>query len=256
MQQVPNNGMIHLRGFAHCQSGVLLSSPDTLAEVLSNNPYDYHKPAAAKKYLSRTLGNGLVNAEGMEHKMQRKTVTPAFHGRHIKALIPTFWAKATQSTDSVASAMKQDGSPESEKTSGVVEISSMAQRMTLDIIGEAGLGRDLNTINNSDDELARQYAAILDPEGQKYPTLWFLTHALLPGWFVRLLPLKEIQRVGNATYNLRVICRRMVAEKREGLAEKSVEQINILAVLMKSGSFDDDGLVNQLLTFLAAGHET
>ena len=41
-----------------------------------------------------------------------------------------------------------------------------------------------------------------------------------------------------------------MATKREGTAR------NILSVAIESGGFTDDGLVNQLMTFLIAGHET
>ena len=253
MRDVPNDGLIHFRGVAHWKSRLLLTTPEALVEVLNNKAYDYHKPGPAKRFLSRVLGDGLINVEGKDHKFQRKSVAPAFQGRHVKALVPVFWEKALVFADAVASAMNVEVL---DPKRGVIEINSIAQRITLDIIGKAALGRDFNTIRNSDDELAQQYATILDPTGRSHPTLFFLVNAFLPGWLVPWIPWKENQDVARATQNLRKICRRMLAEKKETLSEKSADQIDILSVLMKSGAFDDDGLVDQQLTFLAAGHET
>lgn len=251
MKAVPNHGLIHFRGFAHSSSELLLTTPETLVEVLNNKAYDYHKPAPAKRFLSRVLGRGLIVVEDKEHKVQRKSVAPAFQGGHIRALVPIFWAKATEFADAVAQSMSPDPlHPER----GVVEINSIAQRITLDIIGKAGLGRDFNTIRNSDDDLAQQYATILDPSDN--PTLFFLVNAFLPPWLTRFIPWKEHQQVVSAIERLRAICRKMLAEKKAALAEKSVDQIDILSVLMRSGAFDDDDLMDSMLTFLAAGHET
>ncbi len=134
---------------------------------------------------------------------------------------------------------------------------SWASRATLDIIGVAGLGRDFNTLDNSNDELARTYDSILDPKKGSL-ILYFAVNMFLPPWFVQRLPWKMNQMVGEAAANLRVICRKLVAQKKVTMdEEKEVEgknQVDILAVLMRSGAFTDDGLVDQLLTFLAAGY--
>lgn len=93
MRETPNDGLIHFRGTCHWRSRVLLTSPDSLAEVLNNKPYDWVKPRPARRFLSRVLGEGLVVVEGKEHRLQRKSVAPAFQGKHIRELVPTFWSK-------------------------------------------------------------------------------------------------------------------------------------------------------------------
>lgn len=180
-RKVPNNGLIYVRGLLHFTHTVALTSPQALQEVLNTRSYDFEKPRGARRFLTRVLGTGLIVAEGATHRWQRKAVGPAFQQRHIRDLVPLFWAKARQMVDGIASGkavgsdrMNRDqqafkgvrvnnrGQKETE-----VEIGGLASRATLDIIGKAGFGRDFNTVINSEDELAKQYDIILDPQKGK-----------------------------------------------------------------------------------------
>lgn len=51
---------------------------------------------------------------------------------------------------------------------------------------------------------------------------------------------------------LRGACRQLIQERRE-LKASEKEGLDILSLLIKSNNFADDMLVDQLLTFLAAG---
>ena len=254
-RDVPNDGLIHFRLWGHSASRLLPTTPETLAEVLNNKAYDWVKPAPARRFLARILGEGLIVVEGKEHKLQRKSVAPAFSGRNIRELVPTFWAKARHFADAVADQMKVESQDEWGRRTGVIEINQIAQRITLDIIGKAALGKEMDTVIDANDELAQQYAVITDPERPGI-VLYFAVNMFLPPWFVQLLPWKMNQLVWDAAQNLRSICRRLIAEKKALIAEKNIEEKDILSVLLRSEQFDDEGIVNQLLTFLAAGHET
>lgn len=48
----------------------------------------------------------------------------------------------------------------------------------------------------------------------------------------------------------------MIHEKREMMAQGKQSGIDILSIAIESGGFSDEDLVNQMMTFLAAGHET
>ena len=51
-------------------------------------------------------------------------------------------------------------------------------------------------------------------------------------------------------------CRSLIQEARQRLHDKKDSKPNILSVAMESEGFSDEDLVNQLMTFLIAGHET
>ncbi|KAJ8612972.1 hypothetical protein MRB53_037180 [Persea americana] len=255
MNTVPNNGLIYTRGFMHGFPRLVLTTPEAIQEVLVTRAYDWVKPAPGRIMLERTLGKGLIVVEGAEHKMQRKSVAPAFQGKQIRDLVPLFWQKSKELVDVLAGQL--DTSPDSpeKKRAGVVDLTEWASRVTLDIIGVAGVGRDFGSLHNSDDPLVKQYETILDPDKGNLP-LFFLMSIAYPSWLARRNPIKKHREIALAREELRVICRRLVADKRREMGSQSEKHIDILSVLIRSGSFTDEGLVNQLLTFLAAGHET
>ena len=254
IKSTPNDGLIHFLGFGQRGSKLILTTPETIAEVLNNKAYDWEKPWRARRILSRALGDGLVVVEGKAHRMQRKSVGPAFQGKHIRDLVPIFWSKARHLTDAVTGQMHLKSISAKGLRTGIIDITQVAQRITLDIIGKAALGKDMDTVVDPSDELAKLYSIILVPS-QRNSALTLL-NAFAPEWFLRRFPWKTSQRIAEAARSLRRVCRRIVAEKRAAINERNTEQKDILSVLIRSSQFDDDYLVDQLLTFLAAGHET
>ena len=84
---------------------------------------------------------------------------------------------------------------------------------------------------------------------------------LLPGWFVQLLPWSENKRFANNIATLRRTSYNLLNEKRAALATQQPSDKptgeDILTILLKSKTpLTDDMLIDHLLTFLAAGHET
>jgi cytochrome P450 len=172
---------------------------------------------------------------------------PSFHFRHIKELYPVFWDKSLELCKSVAAEL-------SHNQSNVLEMNHFSTQVTMDIIGLAGLGRDIQALKNSDDELVKNFEEILEPTAEK--ALYFLLHLLIPQWLIKRLPWRLNKRVEVTTTNLKKICRQFVQEKKERMKVESESHLDILSILIRSNSFSDDDLVDQLLTFLAAGHET
>lgn len=246
MKDVDNDGVIFFRGFFHTDR-LLLTNPATIADVLVHRSYDFEKPQWVRTFLRQFLGDGLLMTEGDEHKHQRKQIMPAFSFRHIKELYPVFWAKSIELCE-VTKAELWD------KPDKVLEIGHFSTQVTMDIIGLAGLGRDIGSLRNSDDELIKNYEEILEPTAEK--AIYFVCHLLFPPSVMHALPWKLNERVKVTTSNLKRICREFVVEKKSRMKVESQESVDILSILIRSNTFSDDGLVDQLLTFLAAGYVT
>jgi cytochrome P450 len=178
------------------------------------------------------------------HKHHRKHITPAFHFRHIKELYPVFWSKSIEFCDAVKATLMDD------KTK-TLEIGHYSTQVTLDIIGLAGLGRDIGSLRDSEDELIQNYEEILEPSTEK--AVYFLLHLIFPGWLIESLPWKLNDRVRITTSNLKRICTEFVAQKKSRMKLESEESVDILSIMIRSNDFSDANLVDQLLTFLAAG---
>jgi cytochrome P450 len=174
---------------------------------------------------------------------------PAFSFRHIKDLYPIFWGKSQEMTNRIAATIK--ASPDA---SSVIDIREWASRATLDIIGVAGMGKDFDSLSDPENELYKTYQAIFsNARGARIVQVILM---LLPQWLTVALPLKRNDEIGKAVKTIRKVSGELIKDKRAQMARGEKPALDILSVAMESGGFSDDDLVNQLMTFLAAGHET
>lgn len=246
---MPNDGVLYYRWLFN-ESRVLVTNPKALGEVLVQRNYDFVKPERIRLGLGRLLGVGILLAEGDEHKRQRKLLMPAFAFRHVKDLYPIFWNKSLEMTSRMSAAIKN--SPEA---SSVIEIREWASRATLDIIGLAGMGQDFDSLSNPGNDLYQTYNSIF-AGGNRTAQVVQLLLGLIPHWLAVALPLKRNDEIGKAISTIKSVARDLIADKRAKLEKGEAKQVDILSVAMESGGFSDEDLVNQLMTFLAAGHET
>ena len=238
------------------QERLLVTSAAALAEVLVTKNYDFEKPSHVRWMLGRILGVGILLAEGDEHKAQRRKLSPAFAFRHIKDLYPVFWTKSQEGVQAMTKQILQDKQANRVGSDGatVMEVGSWASRVTLDIIGVAGLGHDFGAIKNPENKLNQTYQHLFKPSKQQQ-TLNLLNMLVSPR-VVGLLPIKRNEDMASAAQFIRATCASLIKEKKEKLARKELGDVDILSVALESGGFTDENLVDQLMTFLAAGHET
>lgn len=265
MENVPNEGIIYYRTFLNA-GRVLITSPKALQEVLQTKSYDFVKPWQIREGLGRLLGVGILLAEGDEHKRQRKNLNPAFAFRHVKELYPVFWGKGVEMVAAMNAAISGDqtsgqpnghsgtGDAEKPKASNVLEVNGWASRTTLDIIGVAGMGQDFNAIAKPDNELYTTYQNIFTPN--RTARILGILSLIIPTWFLRALPLRRNDDINAASSTVKRVARDLIQTKKAKLEKGQSSDVDILSVALESGGFSDEDLVNQLMTFLAAGHET
>jgi cytochrome P450 len=173
---------------------------------------------------------------------------PAFSFRHIKDLYPVFWSKTREMIGAMTADFESTGN-------NVVETSDWVSRATLDIIGVAGLGRDFRALSDPSNELNMNYRRIFT--SNKLARFLQLISSFVPVTLLRMLPLKRNEEILEALRVIKSTCRSLISSKKEKLASaKSRTDVDILSVALESGGFSDENLQNQLMTFLAAGHET
>ena len=246
LKELPGPSLLRFLGFFHVDR-LVIAGPAAVSDVLVHHSYDFVKPPAAREFLRRFLGDGLLMTEGDEHKHHRKHIMPAFHFRHIKELYPVFWSKSIECCNVIREALATEPSK-------VLEIGHYSTQVTLDIIGLAGLGRDIASLRSSEDELVANYEEILEPTREK--AIYFISHLLFPSWLISMLPWKINERVRICTGNLKRICTEFVVDRKSKMKHESEESRDILSIMIRSNNFSDENLVDQLLTFMAAGHET
>lgn len=266
IETIPNDGLIRYSMWG--QERLLLTTPKALGEVLVTKNYDFVKPKQLRNGLGRILGVGILLAEGDEHKIQRKNLMPAFAFRHIKDLYPVFWSKAKEMTDGISESISKPTEQtngfahDEEKTassapndlSGTVEVGNWSSRATLDIIGLSGMGQDFNSLQDESNELNQTYRKIFSPTA--VGAALQIIGVFLPFWLLSRLPIQRNHDINGASVYIKQLCRDLIAKKRVKMAEKERTEVDIISVALESGGFTDEELVNQMMTFLVAGHET
>jgi cytochrome P450 len=241
-KKYPGQDLISLNAIGN---QIAVMNPRPMADLLVHKCYDFSKPKRITTFLRHVIGDGLILVEEGEHKFLRKNTMPAFHYRHIKELYPMMWAKG----ESLMKALKEDAE---ESQTSVIELNSWASKVTLDIIGIAGLGREFNAVEKGKDPLAAIYEEILDPNGE---IMAFALLCMAIGRnVIAMVPWRMNIVFNRLTSSLNDICRPMIQEKKAAIAEKGDDHFDVLSLLMKSGLLTDEALKDQLLTFLAAGY--
>ncbi|KAI1001282.1 Cytochrome P450 monooxygenase [Podosphaera aphanis] len=268
INKIPNNGIIRYLGLLNSER-LFITSPNALREVLNTQSYEFAKPSQVVESLSRLLGNGVLFAEGSEHKKQRRDLTPAFAFRHIKELYPGFWKKSVESVEAItqevqAGGIKYEDLPDFQKeqsisqgktsTDAVIEVCEWASRVTLDIIGVAGMGHDFGAVQDSDTPLNQTYRKVFKPSRQAQ--ILALLGTIFPGWLVSKIPVKRNGEVEEAAGTIRDVCKQLLRKKKENREKNQMADVDILSVALESGGFTEESLVDQMMTFLAAGHDT
>ncbi|KAI5476048.1 cytochrome P450, family 46, subfamily A (cholesterol 24(S)-hydroxylase) [Pseudohyphozyma bogoriensis] len=283
-------GMVHCRFLM--QDQILITDPVALNHILSN-AYDFPKPSGIRGSLMRIVGNGLVFAEGDDHKRQKRLLQAAFTGDHLRALMPTFFEQTYRlrdlwtdlinektvekdmfKNDAAASAYREqrdDVEPEA-----VLDVSNWMSRLTIEIIGLAGFGYTFGSFD-PDARTAPLESAFrgmmntskerLTPGGLLIGLTMVNTINRFP--LLQYLPLDALAQVRDGFRTIEQEARKIVEEaKNEVLgsgSEASIKQRkDLMALLIKANvlatnpkaRMSDDELMGQMTTFMLAGYET
>lgn len=146
-------------------------------------------------------------------------------------------------------------SEEKSAHSSIINLAKWFDRTTFDIIGLACLGHDFGSLQDENSEFIQGYRTIFKPTKSRIAI--FILGFFLPPWLVRFIPVAHNRNVKEGSYKIKKAAHDIMRLKQEKLerGDKNNE-VDILSIAFDSGLFSPEGLVNQAMTFLAAGHET
>ncbi|OJZ90757.1 hypothetical protein ASPFODRAFT_126249 [Aspergillus luchuensis CBS 106.47] len=256
-QEIPNDGLIRFYLGGNLER-TIATTPKALSEILVQKVYDFEKPKIVRRSLGRITGeHGVLLVEGAEHKQQRKLLMPAFSYRHIKNLYPIFWSKGIEMVKLIEADLQQRANP----TDNVIRVASWSSRATLDIIGLAGMNRDFDSLQNPTNKLAAAYHKLNSvPPTHLEKGLFVIGLLLNVPHLVHKLPFKRNRYIRESAAYIRNVAQEMIHDARQSIegekAHQTTDAVDILSVAIESGGFTDEELIDQMMTFLAAGHET
>ena len=208
------------------------------------------------RYLAQRPKPEILDNECLENtQTQRKNLMPAFQYRHVKDLYVIFWSKSREMVEAVTKTVKEKEPAQYVEDGPVVEMGSWASRASLDIIGLASMGQDFNSLQDPNTPLNRTYQTIFGSQPDPSALLLAISQ-LLPTWILHRIPSKQNREIAAASVKIRSICGNLITSKKERMSAHKDSGVDILSVALQSGAFTDENLVDQMMTFLAAGQET
>lgn len=232
-----------------------IADDEAIKQMTVRNPYNYPKPDRARAWMRPVLGDGVLLAEGHVHVQQRKALTPAFCISSIRSLMPIFWEKAIH----MAELWEQELQHESGQTKSF-EVLEWLNRATLDIIGKAGLGTEIDSLDNPETVLRQAYRVCFDFGIQARIVNGLAAFTQL----VRLLPIKTNSDIAFARNTILTRATTIINQKQvEATEKKDAKTKDIIGIIVKDNldaaaedALTVDAMRDQVMTFLGAGHDT
>src|SRR5262252_2851851 len=210
---------------------VFLNHPDYLREVLvvQNDNFVKERTVRRSKML---LGEGMITAEGADHRMQRQVAQPAFHRQRIPEYARTMVREAVRTRDSWKTGEQRD-----------IAIDMM--HLTLNIVAQTLFATDLgDEVHELADAINRimglyNFLVIL-------PAAEWLVHVRPPGLAAFVRARKRIDAV---------VYRMIEAHRREHSDRGSL--LDMMLAASPDRSADSEKLLrDQVITIFLAGYET
>jgi len=162
------------------------ADPVALSYILSRTD-TFQKPEQVRKNMADILGDGVLVAEGADHRRQRKMLNPSFSASAVRDMMPIFYDKAYDLKDKLSTLIDDElieASPTpiipEDKVAGgrKIDIMRYLALCTLDVIGAAGFDYEFRGLKKPNNELADAYRNMFQA-GQSL-TFFAVVQALIP----------------------------------------------------------------------------
>ena len=225
---------IHAMG----QEMIVVTSPKVLHYLFIENAKNYRMHPIRQAILKPVLKEGLITAEGEDWKFARRALSPVFIPRNTRS----FAASMARVTDKMLS----DVFPEGE----TIDINESFLKLAYGVLSETLFSGEID--GQSDDAL-RDISHFLNALGKADP----LDILMAPKWMPRVTKLGG----RGAVNRLRAQVLDLAKDRRGRIESETDVPDDFLTLLLRTETEDgetlnDEQIVDQLVTFIGAGHET
>lgn len=150
-----------------------------------------------------------------------------------------------------AQAQQEIWGGEADVPTDTVEMIHWAIRVSLNMIGIAGLGHDFCSLHNSDGQLSKDHDVLTETTIGKL--LWFLLNSRVSRKAGQIFLWRLSKFMDERVLSVRSISTRLIETKRNAIKNNGEGHFDILSLLISSNNFSEEQLSDHLLTFLIVG---
>jgi len=239
---VPNKGLIRFQGFLESEH-LLVTSTESIQQVLVQESYNFVKPKGAKKLFNRFLGSKILfMSEGSDHKESKRHMQPPFSLSRVKTLYGAFWERAVRLCDEIEREVMPD------EQGSIVNIEMPTHNATLDAVLRTTFGEKFEGSPHKIEILQLKDTVL---SGTWDVRLYFMMAAMLPVWAARLIPGGISARVDEAGSRVRQSVRNLIRDRTTDVGSAASD--DIATQIAAAGYFSEDELVANLLSIVIAG---
>jgi len=262
-EHVKQLGLLYVHFFGPLPR-LVIHKPALLQDVLVKKANSFIKAPLGRRILRPLLGNGMLLSEGEVWKQQRMLVTPAFHFQHLKSM-SSLMLKSTISAFDEWERNQGQFTHGSVGTSAVpirssdnsfeIEIHQAFSALTLDIIASTAFGSSFRDNPNVASSIYAAFTVVLlDLQKRNFNLV-----GMLP--LISELPIFGKREIDDKCKKIKQTVLDLLIARRSGKNHSLCEGKDLLDLLLEARDADDhrmseDLLVDELMTFILAGHET
>ncbi|MFK7940961.1 MAG: cytochrome P450 [Roseovarius sp.] len=210
-----------------------LCDPEIITELLVGAGRSFHKAKFTKDIIGSAVGNGLILSEGEKWRAQRKRYSPLFAARNLPMLAQHFSATGHE----VAGSMQD--------YPGRVDVTQMAPAATLTNISRV-------IFSGNQEVTAPVIRAGLMRYFNYISSISLFDLMQLPKW----IPRKKWLESTKPVTEMRALARQVIESRTAQNRAKPMDFLDLMIEALKEDAEDIDTTVDNLLTFVVAGHET
>ncbi len=217
-----------------------ITDPRLIEEVLVQKAPELSKSPIEKRVLAGSVGDGVLTSDGPLWRWQRRTMAPLFRPADIQTYVPVM----AQAAEEQLVRWRNSGSGWKAVDEDMTETTFAVIARTMLAGGEAAETESIK--RNTELYLSR--------------VSWEIAYTLMN--FPRWLPHPGSLRMYRASHRQRASVKSLIDRRRAELAEGGAGHDDLLARLLSARDPEtgepmaEPQLINNLLTLLAAGHET
>ncbi|KAF9269046.1 cytochrome P450, partial [Marasmius fiardii PR-910] len=273
---------------------MIFCRPEALHRILVSNWLTNPRPSFMREILGSVAGYGLLTVTGNKHKQMRKAMNPAFSIASLSAQTDMYYDVIDSLIDILNDTIS-DAEKRTAKAGSVEEMYIWMSKVTLDIICTSAFGYNADSLHNPHNELAEAYEELLALQTGRNLSR-FIFFMSIPGFpmFInsewawkrrktigKIPGFRTLEVLTDSMHRIKTVSAAILKEKMdevEGLSkDDTLAKKDIMSLLVRarkaemerilgvknpaedsssSYTMSDKEMIEQVLTFLAAGHET